>query len=186
MKKEFNKYIKIIGSPKIFVFNVMWLMVLVFVGTLVQRDIGLYAAQQKYFSSWFMFFGFLPLPSGKLTMSITFINLICYFFRPYIFYKNKIGITIVHGGVIMMLAGGGLTSVFSNEGNVVIDEGMQSNFYENYYLKEFAIVNTSDDTQDLFTIFSDLMLKKGEILSHDSIPFTIEILDYYFILLVLL
>ena len=38
-----NKYIKLIGSPKIFSFLVIWMMVLVFVGTLVQKDIGLYA-----------------------------------------------------------------------------------------------------------------------------------------------
>ena len=48
-----NKYIKAIGSPKIFSFTVMWMMVLVFIGTLVQRDLGLYVAQQEYFSSWF-------------------------------------------------------------------------------------------------------------------------------------
>jgi len=179
MNKIFRKYIKIIGSPKIFVFTVIWLMILVFVGTLVQRDIGLYAAQQKYFSSWFLFFELIPLPSGKLTMSIIFINLICYFFKPYIFNKNKIGITIVHSGVIMMLLGSALTSIFSNEGNIVIDEGMQSNFYENYYLKEFAVVNTSDDNQDFFTVFNNQTLEKGSLLSHKSIPFNIEILDYY-------
>ena len=57
-----NKYIKLIGSPKIFSFLVIWLMVLVFFGTLVQKDIGLYAAQQEYFSSWFKWISFIPLP----------------------------------------------------------------------------------------------------------------------------
>ena len=81
--------IKKIGSPKIFVFTVIWLMVLVFVGTIVQKNIGLYAAQQQYFSSWFKFLGPFPLPSGKLTMLLMFLNLSCYFFRPHIFSINK-------------------------------------------------------------------------------------------------
>ena len=40
---------KIIGNPKIFFYTLIWLMVLVVLGTLAQRDIGLYASQQKYF-----------------------------------------------------------------------------------------------------------------------------------------
>ena len=83
-----KKYIKILGSPKIFVFTVIWMMVLVFIGTIVQKNFGLYAAQQQYFSSWFKLLGPIPLPSGKLTMLVMFLNLSCYFFRPNIFTKE--------------------------------------------------------------------------------------------------
>ena len=48
-----KEYLKLIGSPKVFSYTVVWLIVLVFFGTIVQKDIGLYAAQMKYFSSWF-------------------------------------------------------------------------------------------------------------------------------------
>jgi len=174
-----RKYIKFLGSPKIFVFTVIWLMILVFVGTIVQKNIGLYAAQQQYFSSWFKFVGPFPFPSGKLTMLVLFLNLSCYFFRPNIFSKGKIGITITHSGVIMMLLGGGLTSLFSVEGNIVIDEGSESNFFESYYLKEFLIVNTTDLEEDLFTVFDNNILYKNNTLEHNTIPFSIEILDFY-------
>ena len=43
--------IKNIGSPKFFVFVIMWLIVLVFVGTIAQRDSGLYLVQKEYFYS---------------------------------------------------------------------------------------------------------------------------------------
>ena len=43
--------IKKISNPKIFVFTIIWLMILVFIGTIAQKDIGLFAAQIKYFSS---------------------------------------------------------------------------------------------------------------------------------------
>ena len=65
-----------------------WLIILVIVGTLDQREFGLYAAQQKYFSSWFTWLSFIPIPSGRLIMTNMVINLSCYFFRPNIFKKN--------------------------------------------------------------------------------------------------
>ena len=180
MDYTFKKYIKIVGSPKIFVYTVMWMMLLVFVGTIVQKDIGLYAAQKVYFSSWFIiFFGLIPFPSGKLTMLVMFLNLSCYFFRPHIFSKNKIGITITHSGVILMLAGGLLTSLFSNEGSLVIDEGGESNFFENYHLKEFIVVDTNNSEYDEFTVFDNNELYRKNILEHDNFDFKIEILDFY-------
>ena len=174
-----KKYIKVLGSPKIFVFTVIWMMILVFVGTIVQKNIGLYSAQQQYFLSWFKFVGPIPFPSGKLTMLVMFVNLSFYFFRPNIFSKRKLGITITHSGVIMMLVGGGLTSLFSIEGNVIIEEGSKSNFFESYYLNEFIIVNTTNENEDLFTVFDNNMLNDNNTLEHSSFPFEIEILDYY-------
>ena len=174
-----NKYIKLIGSPKIFSFLVIWMMVLVFVGTLVQKDIGLYAAQQEYFSSWFKWISFIPLPSGRLTMLVMFLNLSCYFFRPGIFRSNKAGITITHLGVILMLVGGGLTSFFSHEGNLIFEEGQTVDFYENYYEKEFVVVDVSNRDFDNFTVFSSKLLYEENLLSHSSIPFEIKILDYF-------
>ena len=40
-----KQIIKIIGNPKIFFYTLIWLMVLVVLGILAQRDIGLYASQ---------------------------------------------------------------------------------------------------------------------------------------------
>ena len=176
---NFRKYITILGSPKIFAYTVMWMIVLVFIGTIVQKDIGLYAAQMQYFSSWFKWVWYLPFPSGKLTMLIMFINLSCYFFRSGILSKNKLGITITHTGVILMLLGGGLTAFFSNEGSVVIDEGKKSNFYENYYNKELAVVDLSDSDFDRFIIFDNPLLKVNNVLTEQTIPFDIQILDYF-------
>ena len=89
MQINFKSILKIIGSPKIFVYTVAWLMFLVVVGTLAQRDQGLYFAQQKYFSSWVTLFGFLPVPSGRFVMTVMVVNLSCYFFRPNIFKRNN-------------------------------------------------------------------------------------------------
>ena len=72
---KLNKIIKFLGNPNIFVFGIAWMIVLVVIGTIAQRDIGLYQAQQIFFSSWIGWFGYLPYPSGRLLMFIISFNL---------------------------------------------------------------------------------------------------------------
>ena len=167
-----------IGNPKIFVCLIIWLMILVFFGTLAQRDSGLYQVQKDYFSSWIKWFGLIPTPSAKLTMSIIFINLSCYFLRSGIWKLKKLGITITHSGVILLLIGSALTAIFSIEGNMVIDEGKKSNFFDNYYIKELAIANTSNDAYDEYTIFDEYSLTRNSILESETLPFKIKVYDY--------
>ena len=81
---------KIITSPKVFVYTLAWLMVLVLFGTIAQKDIGLYASQMKYFSSYFfMFLSFIPLPGGRLVLIIMTINLFASFFKNYLWKVKK-------------------------------------------------------------------------------------------------
>ena len=167
-----------IGNPKIFVYLIIWLMFLVFFGTLAQRDYGLYQVQQDYFSSWIKWFGLIPTPSARLTMLAIFINLICYFFRPGIWSLKKLGITITHSGVILILVGSFLTAIFSIEGNMIIDEGGKSNYFENYYLKEFAIIDKTNPQYDEYIIFDEDMLKRDMVLESDELPFKITVFDY--------
>ena len=168
-----------VGNPKVFVFLIIWLMILVFFGTLAQRDQGLYLVQLDYFSSWFKWFGPIPTPSAKLTMLVMFINLSGFFFRPNILKLQKIGITITHAGIMLMLIGSGLTSLFSIEGSMIIDEGKKSNFFDNYYVKEFVIINKTNTDFDDYIIFDEHLLHKNSFLESLDLPFKIEILDYY-------
>tara|TARA_Y100001970_G_C14204395_1_gene843066 strand:- start:1176 stop:2222 length:1047 start_codon:yes stop_codon:yes gene_type:complete len=152
------------------------MMVLVFVGTLAQKDSGLFAVQNKYFSSWILWISYLPTPGGRMTMLIMFINLLFFVFTKTLWKKSKLGILIVHLGGILLMVGGGLTAMFSSEGNIVIAEGEKSNFIEDYHFMELAIVTTNNPNYDSFTIFDYPLLKVGNILKHNSLPFEIEVL----------
>jgi len=175
MKSFINK----VGSPKIFVYVVMWLIFLVFIGTIAQRDLGLYLVQKEYFYSWIKWFGPIPTPSVKFAMIVIFINLSCYFFKQGIWRLNKIGITITHCGVMLILIGSALTYFLSIEGNMIIDEGGRSNYFENFYSKEFAVVNTSNEQYDNYTVFDEPSLFRGNDLTHSSLPFNINVIDYF-------
>ena len=123
-------------------------MVLVTVGTVSQKYVGLYASQQKYFSSYFFLFGPLPLPGGRIVLSLMLVNLISMLFKQNLWKMKKIGVIVVHLGGIMLLVGAGLTAIFSTEGSMVIEEGSKSNTVDDYHITELAIINISDQTNN--------------------------------------
>ena len=170
--------IKILKTPKIFVFTIIWMMILIVLGTLAQKDMGLFAVQKKYFSSWIYWVWYLPMPGGRLTMILIFINLSFFFFNKSLWKKNKLGIIILHMGGMLLLIGGGLTAIFSSEGNIVIDEGSQSNYIEDYQYMELAVINTSDPAFESYTIFDHPLLKQNSILAHNNFEFEIKVINY--------
>ena len=170
--------INFLKQPKIFVFALIWMMILIFLGTLAQKDMGLYAAQKRYFSAWITWFWFLPMPGGRFTLIVILINLSFFFFNKSIWKIKKLGIVILHLGGILLFVGGGLTAMFSSEGNMVIEEGAQTNYVEDYHFMELAIINTSASSFDEFTIFDQALLKRNQILKHTNLNFEIEILKY--------
>ena len=175
-----KQIIKRVSHPKIFVYTVIWLMVLTVLGTLAQRNIGLYASQQKYFSSYIIWLGdTIPAPGGRITMIIMLVNLASMLFKHNIWKLKKAGIIIVHLGAVLLFIGAGVTAIFSSEGNMVIDEGAQSNYVDDYHNMELAIINTSKENLDEYTVFDQPLLKKGNKLSHESLDFMIEIMEYY-------
>ena len=61
----FKNLFLILKSPKIFIYTIIWMMVLVIIGTLAQRNMGLFSVQEKYFSSWFFTVLYFPVPGLK-------------------------------------------------------------------------------------------------------------------------
>src|SRR3989338_3299915 len=68
-----NKQFFKLSSLHLFFWTVFWLMVLVVIGTVAEKKIGLYQAQNTYFGAWIFWVGFVPLPAGIPTMGIIFL-----------------------------------------------------------------------------------------------------------------
>ena len=176
--KMINKISKLISSPLIFSYTVLWLIVLVFFGTIAQKDIGLYASQMKYFSSYyFTILGFIPLPGGRLTVIIMTLNLFSSLFKKSLWKLKKIGIIIVHIGGLLLLLGGGVTAYFSSEGNMVISEGDSSDHVNDYHTMELAFVNTSLEDSLEYTVFDSPILSVGNSIKYDNLGIEINIID---------
>ena len=109
-----------LGRPDILFYTLPWLMVLIVLGTVAQKEMGLFEATHIYFSSFIFMIGIVPLPAGYSVLTLLTINLVCHlvFFSPW--RREKIGIHISHIAIIILLIGGLLTAVTMKEGFMVL------------------------------------------------------------------
>ncbi len=126
-------FIDFFSSLKLTVLCLALLMVLIFWGTLYQVEHGIWQAQQVFFRSWFIRFGFLPIfPGGKLVMSVLFVNmLVSLLFRMEVSFR-KAGLVLTHLGLMLLLAGGWVTYRFGQESFLSLVEGEGSNVSQSY------------------------------------------------------
>ncbi|MCB0422292.1 MAG: cytochrome c biogenesis protein ResB [Bdellovibrionales bacterium] len=177
--KKFRKIGEALARTDIFFYTLIWLSVLTFVGTIAQRYVGLYQAQHTYFSSWYFWFGYLPLPGAYPAMWITFIGLVAkLIFKTRWVWKDS-GTIIMHFGGALLLFGGFLTAYFSEEGNMAIMEGEKTQFVSDYHKVELTVVETTaKNEKDRVYAFSEGWLKEGEILEHKELPVRLEVQKY--------
>src|SRR5262249_41818047 len=114
--------IKFFSSLKLTVVCLGLGMVLVFWGTLAQVELGLFKAQNEFFRSFFIYWGpktaswKIPIfPGGYLVGGVLLINLVTAHFKRFRFSSAKVGIWMVHFGLILLLLGQLLTDVLSRE-----------------------------------------------------------------------
>lgn len=175
MKFSLEEITKPFSSPKLVFYCLGWMMVILFLGTLDQKNIGLYQAQLKYFSSFtFLLYG-VPVPGGYLAMTVLFVGLATKLAFHTRWNRNSLGVNITHFGGLLLLLGGFITAVFSREGNMALLEGQTSNAMVDYYNYEILIRDTTPVDHNLVTTFAHGWLKPGNVLKHERFPFPIEI-----------
>ncbi len=161
-------------------------MLLVFFGTLGQEALGLYGAQHKFFRSWLVigspFRGKnLPivLPGGYLLGSVLLINLLAAHAKRFKFTKKKIGILMVHAGVILLLVGQLATDVFSVESQMRLSEGESKNYSESGLRSELVIIDKSDTNFDQVVVVPEAIVARKEEIRRPELPFAIRVKEYY-------
>ncbi len=168
---------KILADTRIFFYSLLWLMFLLVTGTIAQKYIGLYQAQHKYFSSFILWFGFLPLPGGYITMGLITTNLSCKLFFSSQWKKSHIGIIITHIGALLLLLGGFITAITSSEGNMVIVEGGSADFISDYYVHELIVVDRQSNEEVLHVEDGELGQGKSFQLGKSDVSFVLK--KYY-------
>jgi hypothetical protein len=161
-------------------------IILVFWGTLAQVDLGLYKAQNEFFRSFLIYWTpkgatwRIPIfPGGYTVGGLLLINLVTAHFTRFKWTRKKIGIWMVHIGVILLLVGQLLTDVLSREAHMWLTEGQAKNYSDSSSHEELAVVDTTNPDYDDVVAFPDSMVsRKGELRS-EKLPFTIRVKNYF-------
>lgn len=175
-----------LASLKLTIICLACAMVLIFVGTLDQVHIGIYEAQNRYFKSFALFmpipgtrFAVPWFPGGYTVGGLLLLNLIAAHVARFKFSWKKLGITVLHAGLILMLVGQLITSIFQVESQMRLDEGERRNFSESPYLDELAITDKSQPDRDRVISIPDSELRKGRTLQVPGTDFTVVVNDFY-------
>ena len=176
-----KKLLGTISSLRITVVLLLLCIVVVFIGTVAQADEGLYQAQARYFKSWsihgFSFFGTKQpywLPGGHLLGLLLVVNMSAAFIHRFQWKKSKLGIHLTHIGVLVLMVGQLVTDTVSVENYLFFREGGTSRYVESHTEYELVFVRDADAENEEVVAIPQAMLKGGEVLRHDRLPFTVK------------
>lgn len=175
---NFKKVLLKLSDINLFFWSLIWLMFVLVIGTIMQKEIGLYNAQKIYFDSWVFKFGPIYLPSARPILLIIILGLLSQiYFRTSFKNMKKIGISISHLGAFLLLLGSVYTSYFSYEANMTIIEGDSINYLQDYHEVEVSIQDDKKTIPEL--LFTENKLKSEKLLAHSLLPFKINIESFY-------
>jgi hypothetical protein len=160
-------------------------MVLIFFGTLDQVHLGIHAAQAKYFRSLFVLWqpagsGWsIPIfPGGFLIGTLLFMNLVAAHGARFKLTANKIGIFIIHAGVVVLLLGELFTGLFAKESAMRMDIGTAQTYSEAPRETELAVIDATSKDDDLVVAVPESLLARAGVIQHPALPFTLKIVKF--------
>jgi hypothetical protein len=184
-----RQWLKAWSSLKLTIVCLILSMILVFLGTLAQVELGIYEAQQRYFSTWFVWWGpdaaeggnwKIPiLPGGYLVGGVLFFNLLAAHGTRFKWTWKKSGIFMTHIGILLLLVAGFVAVITAEEGSMRLKEGSTSHFIESFQDRELAVVDTTGESQDRVYAFQDLLFEKGATLGHDQLPIELKLIQHF-------
>lgn len=144
------KKLKSLSSLNLFFWSVLWLMLILTVGTIDQKNIGLFESQERYFSSLFFSYKGIPIPSGGMAILILSLGLVSQlFFRTNFKKKRSLGIILTHLGAILLLSGAFITKFAAIEGSMIIPEGQTISYMDDYKNIDFILRAPEEDKASL-------------------------------------
>jgi hypothetical protein len=181
-----DRFINFFTSLRLTVVCLALALVLVFVGTLAQVQIGLYAAQSEYFRSFFVYWTppgthwKIPfLPGGWLIGLVLLVNLLAAHIKRFHLSRKKIGIILIHGGLILLLGGQFLTEIFQVEGQMRLEPGDVKNYSESGRKNELAVIDTTDPDKDRVVAIPESLVAQGGEIRTPELPFTLRVEKYF-------
>ncbi len=161
-------------------------LVLVFVATIDQVNLGIWAVQEKYFRSFFVLWKFpgsnlsLPVfPGGYFIGGLLLINLISAHIYRFQLSWRKAGIQLTHAGIIILLIGELVTGIMQKDSSMRLEEGQTRAFSESFRDHELAILDKTDPAFDEVVAVPEAVLADAGSVQHPKLPFQVRVKTYY-------
>jgi hypothetical protein len=181
-----DRMLKFFGSTKVTVVCLGLAVLLVFVGTIAQADQGLYQAQARYFKSFFVYWSpagmrlKVPVfPGGYLLGGVLLLSLLVGLARRSAFTKERIGLLLVHGGLVLLLIGQLLTDLLSVESAMRLTPGETRDYSEDFRRNELVVIDTSPSGRDKVVAIPESFLGKTTEIRVPDLPFVLRVKSYW-------
>ncbi|NMC61718.1 MAG: hypothetical protein GYA55_00975 [SAR324 cluster bacterium] len=175
----------LLSSTKVILLCLILMMFLVVFGTISQIHISSFEAQQSYFNSFLIFsqtpLGIsIPVFPGGLSVGILCItSLISSILVRNRYNLKQAGLLIVHGGLIILIAGQLFSQIFSEESQMPIQEGQTLNYSIDFHRVELAIIKDFGDGKERTVVIPQAFLKSGEVIKIPELPFSIRVKELF-------
>jgi hypothetical protein len=171
--------VKALLHPAITLLCLLILFALVFFGTLYQADHGLFEAQKRFFGYGLVLVGgFFPLPGASLVIWVLSIQLVLMMALQLAWRADRIGLWIVHSGIMALLVGGFITQLLAVESQLTLAEGETGHYTTAYHDHELAFWEAKGDTNKVFA-WDASALKPGRQLDVTPYGARITVRAYY-------
>lgn len=186
LPNEFLKPLRFLASLRLTVVCLALAMLLIFLGTLAQVHLGIHAVQERYFQSVLVYWSpagaswRIPiLPGGYLLGAVLLVNLIAAHATRFQLSRKKLGIILLHFGVILLLIGQLLTGLFARETQMRLDNGQTLAYSEAPREVELAVIDKSNQDYDQVVAIPEKALAHDATIQNPTLPFTIKVLHFF-------
>lgn len=119
-----KKILQWMASPRLACVLMAYAVLLIFLGTLEARSVGVSAVQARYFESWgCLSFGMIPLIGGAGVGALAVLNISASVFRRARFTLRGVGLILTHAFLVVLILAGALQYFLRTEGILVLDAG---------------------------------------------------------------
>ena len=186
MSEVAQSFIRFFTSLRLTVVLLALSLVLVFVATLAQVQLGIVGVQERFFRTFFVlsFWGqsHIPVPvfpGGYLIGGLLMINLIASHVYRFKFVWKKAGIQLTHFGLIVLLLGELITGILQEDFVLSLNEGETKAYSEAFRDNELVIIDTTDPDFDDVVAIPESLIADGDPIQHGKLPFRVNVRGYY-------
>jgi len=166
--------LSVVASLEVTTICLLWLFGLTLAGTLYQLNHSIQQTVAAFFHAWLVFAGPVPLPGAQLAFLVLGLNLIAATFIRIPWRWDKIGLIIVHIGLVAMIVGG-MTQRFSRrESILVLAEGQSDTYSYDVRNWELVVGDAGDERYPLRSLPESIDGRKLSLLEYlpDALPST--------------